>query len=187
MKAQTINEKLIDMKVRILLSTALAVIGFGVMAQLKVGYTNVEYVLSLMPEAKQIESELAGYDKQLSTQLEAKYADYQAKVAEYQQNAETYTEVVRADKENEIVNLQQSIQEFEQNAQSSMLQKRNQLLQPAFEKIGTAIEQISKENGYTHVFNMTASGQSILLYAREEDNVTNLVLKKLGINPPEGQ
>ena len=176
------------MKVRILLSTALAVIGFGVMAQLKIGYTNVEYVLSLMPEAKQIESELAGYDKQLSTQLEAKYADYQAKVADYQQNAETYTDVVRADKENEIVNLQTSIQQFEQNAQNSMLQKRNQLLQPAFEKIGTAIEQISKENGYSHVFNMTAGGQSILLYAREEDNVTNLVLKKLGINPPaEGE
>ncbi|NQZ76602.1 MAG: OmpH family outer membrane protein [Ekhidna sp.] len=172
------------MKVRMLLTTALAVLGFGVMAQLKVGYTNVDYILSLMPEAKQIESELASYDKQLSTQLEAKYADYQAKVSEYQQNAESYTDVVRADKENEIVNLQTSIQQFEQNAQNSLLQKRSQLLQPAYEKIGTAIEQISKENGYSHVFNMTAGGQSILLYAREEDNVTNIILKKLGIDPP---
>ena len=57
------------MKVRILLSTALAVIGFGVMAQLKIGYTNVEYVLSLMPEAKQIESELGGYEKQLAEEM----------------------------------------------------------------------------------------------------------------------
>lgn len=172
------------MKVRILLSTALAIVGFGLMAQMKIGYTNVEYVLSLMPEAKQIESELAAYEKQLSTQLESKYTDYQSKVAAYQQNAETYTDVVRADKENEIVNLQNSIQEFEANAQNSLLSKRNQLLQPAFEKIGVAIEQISKENSYTHVFNMTAGGQSILLYAREEDNVTNLVLQKLGIDPP---
>ena len=83
-----------------------------------------------------------------------------------------------------IVNLQTSIQEFETNAQNSLLNKRNQLLQPAFEKIGVAIEKVSKESGYTHVFNMTAGGQSILLYAREEDNVTNLILKKLGINPP---
>ncbi|MEM7297782.1 MAG: OmpH family outer membrane protein, partial [Bacteroidota bacterium] len=108
----------------------------------------------------------------------------QTKLAEYQQNAESYTDVVRADKENEIVSLQNSIQEFEANAQNSLLNKRNQLLQPAFEKIGVAIEQISKENAYTHVFNMTAGGQSILLYAREEDNVTNLVLQKLGIDPP---
>ncbi len=172
------------MKARILLCTAITVIGFGVMAQMKIGYTNVEYVLSLMPEAKQIESELSAYDKQLSARLEAKYKDYQSKVADYQQKAESYTEVVRADKESEIGNLQNSIQEFEQNAQNSMLKKRNQLLQPAFEKVGEAIEQVSKENGYTHVFNMTVGGQSILLYAREKDNVTNLVLKKLGINPP---
>lgn len=162
----------------------MAFIGLGLMAQMKVGYTNVEYVLSLMPEAKQIESDLSAYEKQLSTQLESKYQDYQTKVAEYQQNAESYTDVVRADKESEIVNLQTSIQEFEANAQNSLVNKRNQLLQPAFEKIGVAIEQISEENGYTHVFNMTAGGQSILLYAREEDNVTNLVLAKLGIDPP---
>ena len=80
--------------------------------------------------------------------------------------------------------MQQSIQQFEVDAQNRMVNKRNELLQPAFEKIGVAIEDVSKENGYSHVFNMTASGQSILLYAREEDNVTNLVLKKLGINPP---
>lgn len=174
------------MKSRILLSAAIAMIGFGAMAQLKIGYTNVEYVLSLMPEAKQIESELANYEKQLGTQLQAKYADYQAKVGAYQENAATLTDVVRADKEKEITDLQASIQQFEQNAQNSLLDKRDQLLSPAFEKIGVAIEQISKENGYTHVLNMTAGGQSILLYAREEDNVSNLVLKKLGINPPAG-
>ncbi len=172
------------MKARILLSTAMAIVGFGLMAQMKIGYTNVEYVLSLMPEAKQIESELATIEKQYSNQLQAKYEDYQTKVADYQQNAATYTEVVRADKETEIVNLQNSIQEFEANAQSSLVTKRNELLAPAFEKIGVAIETVSKENGYTHVFNMTAGGQSILLYAREEDNVTELVLKNLGIDPP---
>lgn len=159
-------------------------IGLGLMAQMKVGYTNVEYVLTLMPEAKQIESDLAAYEKQLSTQLQSKYEDYQTKAADYQENAASYTDVVRADKENEIINLQNSIQKFEADAQNSLLNKRNQLLQPAFEKIGVAIEQVAKENDYTHVLNMTAGGQSILLYAREEDNVTNLVLAKLGIDPP---
>lgn len=167
------------MKVRILLSTAFAIIGFGLMAQLKIGYTNVDYVLSLMPEAKQIESELAVQEKQLTAQLESKYKDYQTKLGDYQKNGASYTDVVRADKENELYNLQTSIQEFETNAQNSLINKRNQLLQPVYEKIGVAIEQIAEENGYSHVFNM-----STLLYAKEEDNVTNLVLKKLGINPP---
>ena len=172
------------MKVRILLSTVLAIIGFGLMAQLKIGYTNVDYVLSLMPEAKQIESELATTENRYTAQLESKYKDYQTKVADFQQNAETFTDVERADKVSEIENLQQSIQQFEANAQNSLVNKRNELLQPVFEKIGTAIEQVSKENGYTHVFNMNTNGGTILLYAREEDNVTNLVLQKLGVDPP---
>lgn len=172
------------MKIRILLSTAMAIVGFGLMAQLKIGYTNVEYVLSLMPEAKQIESDLKSYEKQLSTRLEAKYKDYQTKAADYQQNGQTMAEDVRADVENELLSMQQSIQQFEADAQQKLANKQNEYLQPVFEKIGVAIEQVSKENGYTHVFSMNSSGISILLYAREEDNVTNLVLKKLGINPP---
>lgn len=172
------------MKTRILLSTAMVMVGLGLMAQLKIGYTNVEYVLSLMPEAKQIESELGSFEKQLSTRLESKYKDYQTKLAEYQQNGQTMAEEVRADVENELLSMQQSIQQFEADAQNKLLNKRTELLQPAFEKIGVAIEDVSKESGYTHVFNMTAGGQSILLYAREEDNVTELVLRKLGIDPP---
>ena len=35
-------------------------------SHLKIGYTNVDYVLSQMPEAKQIESELKWIDKALS-------------------------------------------------------------------------------------------------------------------------
>ncbi|MEM6641492.1 MAG: OmpH family outer membrane protein [Bacteroidota bacterium] len=172
------------MKTRLLLSAAMTIIGFGLMAQLKIGYTNVEYVLSLMPEAKQIESELGAYEKQLSSRLEAKYKDYQTKLGEYQQNGQSMAEEVRADIENELLSMQQSIQSFEADAQQRLVNKRNELLQPAFEKIGTAIESVSKENAYTHVFSMNSGGLSILLYAREEDNVTNLVLKKLGIDPP---
>lgn len=154
------------------------------MAQVKVGYTNVDYILSLMPQAKQIESELSTTESQYTAQLEAKYQDFQAKLAQYQQTQTGLSDVDRADKEKELQDLQVSIQQYESNAQNSLLNKRNEMLQPLYEQIGNAIEQVSKENAYSHVFNMSAGGQSILLYAREEDNVTNLILAKLGIDPP---
>ncbi len=172
------------MKSRILLSVALTTIGFGLMAQLKIGYTNADYILSLMPEAKQIESELTTYETQLQNQLQSKYQEFQAKAAEYQQNAASMIDAVRADKETELQNMQQEIQKFEQEAQNSLSNKRAQLISPAYEKIGTAIEQIAKENGYTHIFSSGSPGFNVLLYAREEDNVSDLVLKKLGIDPP---
>lgn len=172
------------MKSRILLSAALSIVGLGLMAQLKIGYTNADYILSLMPEAKQIESDLTTYETQLQNQLKSKYDEFQTKATDYQQNAATMIDAVRLDKETELQNMQQEIQSFEQQAQQSLANKRNQLVSPAYEKIGTAIEQVAKENGYTHIFSSGTPGFSVLLYAREEDNVSDLVLKKLGIDPP---
>ena len=51
----------------------------------KIGYTNLDYILSQVPEAKQVESDLQTYEKQLQTQLQAKYADYEKKLKEYQE------------------------------------------------------------------------------------------------------
>jgi len=175
------------MKSRILLSTAFAIATLGLMAQLKIGYTNADYILSLMPEAKQIESDLTSYETQLQNQLQAKYTEFQSKAADYQQNAADMIDAVRADKENELQNMQVEIQKFEQQAQASLTNKRNELIAPAYEKIGTAIEQIAKENGYSHIFSSGSPGFNVLLYAREEDNVSDLVLKKLGIDPPAGK
>lgn len=156
---------------------------------LKIGYTNAEYILSNMPEAKQIESDLKVHEQQLSSQLEAKSKDFQAKYQEYQRNAQNMIPEVRADKEQELQNLQNSIQKFQQDAQMSLQRKSGELLEPAFEKIQNAIDEVAKANGYTHVFNsgQPEAGLNILLYAREEDNISDLVLKQLGITPPPAE
>ncbi|HBH23002.1 MAG TPA: hypothetical protein DDY13_06210 [Cytophagales bacterium] len=153
-------------------------------SDLKIGYTNVDFILSQLPEAKQIESDLKDYEKQLSTQLENKLADYRTKAEDFQKNAPNMIPEVRADRQQELMQMQQSIDEFQRNAQGALQQKQVQLLQPAYDKIQKAIDDVAKENGYTHVFSSDQGGVFILLYAREEDNITNIVLKKLGIEPP---
>ena len=54
------------MKNRILITLfTLFVFGFTANAQtLKIGYTNADYILSLLPEAKQLDSELKAYEQQ---------------------------------------------------------------------------------------------------------------------------
>ena len=153
---------------------------------LKIGYTNADYILSLLPEAKQIDAELKAYEKQLQNQIQAKYKDLQAKVADYEANVASYDELIRADKEQEITTMQQNIQKFSVDAENSMANKRNQLLKPVYEKIGKAIETVAIENNYTHVFSAGSPGFDVLLYAREQDDVSDLILKKLGITPPAG-
>ena len=152
-------------------------------APLKIGYTDVQYVLSQMTESKQIESDLKAYNTQLEAQLKSKYADYQAKGEAYQKAASTMTDVVKADKEKELQSLQQSIQEFQQSAQQSLQQKQQTLLKPALDKLQKNIDLVADENGFTYVFNSDGGGSPLLLHAPKEGDISDLVLKKMGITP----
>ncbi len=161
------------------------VAGSIIAQELKLGYTNADYILSLMPEAKQIQAELDSYEKQLDNQLQAKIKGYQTKGQEYQNLQPDTNELIRKDMETEIVNLQNSIQSFQQQAQQSIVQKRAELLQPAYDKIQKTISEVAEENGYSYIFSTDTGNGFILLYAVEEDNISNLILKKMGITPPE--
>ncbi|XOV92324.1 MAG: OmpH family outer membrane protein [Bacteroidota bacterium] len=176
------------MKTRLLIiAIALTALSFGVEAQgnLKIGYTTPDYILGQLPEVKQIQADLESRGKVFQNQLAAKQKEFETKAADYQANAASWDELIRADKEQELTSLQESYQKLQQSAQQSIQAKQEELLKPVYEKIGKAIEDVAKENGYTHIFNLGAQGLDIILYAREQDDVTDLILKKLGVTPTD--
>ena len=173
------------MRTRFLLSFGLALtLMAGAQAQLKIGFADANYVLTLMPESQQVQSELTSHETMIQSQLEAKYRDYQTKLQEYQEGAATMDEFLRQSMEADLIAMEQSIQDFQQTAQSSILQKQQDLLQPLFTKIGQAIEAVAVENGYDFIFSAGAQGVDILLYAKQDKDVTDLILAKLGIDAP---
>ncbi len=158
---------------------------FSTYAQnVKIGYTNVEYILSFLPETKQVQSEVQAYGTQLQNQLQSKITDFQSKADVFQKTAATMTDLIRADKQEELQNLQASIQKFQTEAQTSIAQKEQDLFKPLFEKISNAINVVSERENFTNVFSAGVPGVDVLLYARPTDDISNLVLKELGIDPP---
>jgi outer membrane protein len=151
---------------------------------LKIGYTDIDYILGAMPEAKQIESELNEYSKQLEAQLKSKMDEFQSKAADYQKNQGTWLPEIKSDKEQELQSMQQSIQKFQQDAESSLQKKQVQLLQPVYDKIQGAIDKVREENGFTLILSARPSGVSVILSADETLDVSNLVFAKLGVQPP---
>ncbi|MCE2707252.1 MAG: OmpH family outer membrane protein [Bacteroidota bacterium] len=175
------------MKVNVLLATlALLLFGFTTQAQtLKIGYTSVELIMDLMPEMEQIGADVQDYQTQLQTNIQTKAADFQKQVEAYQQAAATMTETARAAKEQELTKLRDDLQKYEQDAQVSYQRKLQELLEPVQTKVINAINAVAAENNYTHIFAETAGQSPILLYTKEEDKFTELVLAKLGIEIPK--
>ncbi len=156
-------------------------------AQVKIGFINADYILSQMPEAKQVEEDLKNTQKQYETLYQGKVKDFQDKLASFEKlNADPKTaDIIKQDKEKELQNLQTSIQEFQQNSQSSLQKKQAQLLQPLLKKVEENMHAVAAENAYTYVFNYDAGMGTapILLHYPADANMSDLVLKKMGITP----
>lgn len=146
----------------------------------KIGYTNVNYVLSVSPASKVIQKQLEETQKQYLKTIEDKNKELETKFEAYQKAQATMLESIKKDKEDELRNLQRSIQTLQENAQEDLRKKENDLVKPELEKIYKAVNEVAKEQGFTHVLN----SDQVLLYADEEFDVTELVMDKLGIKAP---
>ena len=152
----------------------------------KIGYTNVDYVIGKLPESKVMQNQLEVTRAQLEKAIGETVKEAQEKYEAYQKNGANMTDVIRADKEKELSNLQTRIQEMQTNAQTSLQSKQQQLLEPILLKVNNAIQDVGKENGFLYILNMDAGANTtpIILYAGSEDYaVTNLILRKLGVDP----
>ena len=166
--------------------------GFAVYAQgttekpVKIGYASVNYILSEMPEYKQIEQSLTEYEQKLSQQLQSQAQEFQTKAAAYQKSAETMLPEIRAQKEAELRDMQGRIEKFQRDAQQMIQKKEADLLDPAYKKIQDNIDKVAAENGYTHVLNSEVAGVPTLLYVADQTNdISKLVLKKMGLTVKE--
>ena len=156
----------------------LSILTLSTIAQNKFGYIDSQELLMLMPERKTAETDVQNFAKSLEAQLGSMTAEYQQSVQEYQVNEATYTDLVKQDKVAEITGLEQRIQNFQQNAQQSLQTKEKELLEPVMEKARKAIEDVATEGNYTYIFDKSVGS---ILYAKDSENVLNLVRKKLGL------
>lgn len=166
----------------------LLVAGLSASAQdkhLKIGYTNVEAIVGQLPESKQIETDLKTYKTQLDNQLQTKGKEFQEKYEAYEKGKSLMSDLVRKDKETELQFMNNQLEEFQKNAEASMAKKQEALLQPILTRVQKAIDDVANENGYSYIFNSDGGmGLSIILHAPEKDDVTPLVLKKMGVTLP---
>ncbi len=151
----------------------------------KIVYTSVDYLLQNLPEGKVVQNQLEVTKAQLDKALGEIYKEAQEKYEAYQKNGASMAEVIRADRQKELEILQTRIQEMQTNSQQSLATKQQQLMEPLITKVNDAIQAVGKEQGYLLIINMDGGqGNPTILYSSSEDNnASNLILRKLGVDP----
>ena len=176
----------------LLLTLFFSISSYSQESQVKIGYTNAEFILSNMPEAKAMQRELTRFEKELAMKLGLKQKRYQQLLMEIGQVKENLRSGVEVDmedikrKESEMNALSNEIKTMAEESEQQLLLKEQELAQPIIAKLQKAIDEVAASNGYTYILNQTTSaGVSTLLYGPESDDVTELIAEKLEIEFPE--
>ncbi len=153
---------------------------------MKIGFVQSEYVLSLMPEAQAAQQDVAAFERKLNNKLTAMRQGLELQAAQLKEAAPNLPDSVLAGREQELQALQQDIVQEQRTAQNQLQFKIMQVMNPLQQKVQQTIDSVAQLNGYTHIFPTDISGQTLLVYSQkpEESNVTPLIIEALGLTVP---
>ena len=147
----------------------------------KIGYADVAYIMSQLPEMKAIESDLKSTQTQLRNQIQAKSDAVQKQYADFNANAKTMADTVRMRKQGELEKSVTDLEKMQQDAQLTLQNKQKLYMAPLYLKVNKAISEVAQENGFSIILTDRVSNFDFLLYQTPQLNVSDLVLKKFGV------
>lgn len=163
-------------KIIFLLLVSISSIFYANAQSKKTGYVIVAEVLELMPETKVVKDSLQKYMTSLESDFNELKKDFEAKLRDFDAKQKTLSPTMIEARQKELQNLESQLMEIQGTANEKMQERESQLLAPVIKKINEAIQAVGKDNNFDFILN-----SNTILFAKDAENVTQLVKNKLGI------
>lgn len=148
--------------------------------QLKIGYIDSDTIMEKLPDAQDARQKLDALIQEWQGELNKLEGDWKTKYDDYEKRKLIMTEQLRSETESDLVKLEQSIADYREKkfgTNGELFQKQDELMKPVQNRVFTAIKAVAEEKNLDFVFDR--SGDIMLLYAKEEYDITTLVLSRL--------
>jgi outer membrane protein len=145
-------------------------------------YVDTQYILDNMPEYAAAQLELDKVSEQWEKEIEILFQDVDKKRKDYESEAILLPIEIKQQREKEIADAELKAKDMQKKrfgVGGDLFMKREELIKPIQDKIFNAIQEVSVERNYAFVFDI--SNQSNLLFADPKYNMSDQVLRKMGI------
>lgn len=149
-------------------------------AQLKIGYVDSDAIMQELPDAQDAQKRLDQIVQEWQEELGKIEKEWQSAFDDYEKRKLIMSNQKRAEVEKELVALEKQITDFRQKkfgVNGELFKQQEEVMKPIQNKIFLAIEELAKEEDFDFIFDR--SGDILFLFAKEEYDVTPLVLEKL--------
>ena len=167
-------------KIGLVLPILLMILAPVLKAQPKIGYVDSDAIMKQLPDYQDTQKKLDAIIKEWQEELSKMERDWKTKYDDYDKRKLILSEQKRVDTEKELVQMENQISKYRQDkfgVKGELFQKQEDLMKPLQNRIFTAIQEVAKDGDYDFIFDR--SGNILFLYAKEQYDVTNLVLEKL--------
>ncbi len=168
-------------KTTLVLIAAVFMIMGTAQAQQKIGHINSIEVLQAMPEFKTMQDDLQKQKDAYTKALESMYGDYEKKQRSLQalSNDKSTPDAILESQIQELQDLQKRIQDFEAKVNDELQKLQQEKLKPINDKYLKAVKEVATANAYSYVLDIVSG--ALAFYPEGANDVTDLVMKKLGI------
>jgi outer membrane protein len=168
-------------KFKLFLIAAVLVLSSGVAMAQKTAYVSVDQIIQIMPEVAKIDTQMQKYQRDsINSEFQSLVEQYNYKDSLLNKTDTTKMPVsLRKQYHQDLEGIAYQVQNWQAIAQNAYQAKQNQLLEPVYRKVMTAIQAIAKEKGYTYVYD-----KSVLIVAPPGDDLLPLVAQRLNIKLP---
>jgi len=148
--------------------------------QLKIGYVDSDSIMDKFPDAQDARQKLDAIIQEWQTELTKLENSWKTKYDDYEKRKLIMTDQTRAETESELIKLEQQVGDYREKkfgTNGELFQKQDEIMKPVQNKVFTAIKDVAKDEDFDFIFDR--SGDVMLLFAKDEYDVTALVLDKL--------
>jgi outer membrane protein len=164
------------------LFTVLLICGTTLVQAQKFGYIDSDFILGKMPEYTEAKAKLDKMAERWTSEIDERYQVLKKKKDNFMREEVLLPNEEKEKRREEIEKLETEAMEMQKlrfGVNGEYFQKRQELIKPIQDKVYDAMQKIATKDKYTFIFDK--ANQSNLIYADKKSDISNAVLKELGI------
>ncbi|MBQ8968395.1 MAG: OmpH family outer membrane protein [Bacteroidaceae bacterium] len=155
-------------------------------AQLKFGYISYDSVLHQMPEYAQAKQNLQTLREKYDQEATRGEEEFQRKFSDFLQGQKEFPENILVKRQAELQSLMEAGIKFRQEARQLLRKAEQDMLVDVRARLNEVICAVGVESGYAYIINIDGDACPFISPMLGDD-VTQLVLHRLGIETPQPQ
>jgi outer membrane protein len=150
----------------------------------KFGYVDSKYILGHIQAYQDAQADLDKMSMDWQKEIEQKYEGIEKMEKAYQAEKILLTDEMKKKRESELEEKRKEARELQKKrfgVEGDLFKKREELIKPIQDDIYTAIQDVASQGGLMVVFDK--ANQSNILYSNPKHDISDKVLKKMGLKP----